>query len=514
MKIFSLFCLISLTVTLLSPAEAEETQTKTIHYFSEGMSMILERLPDSALKAGVEHYLKIIGTRSYGNDSDVGDQNKGIVDYYGNLFSENPCFTRITEGFYQEIRSLKIPQSLEDRKISLAVESGHGGYSDFSPGWSYRKALEYAGGSPNIAFALLGACGHDDIGQNSQYSRGGQEQYLECPSRSSVFFAAKALGTDVDISEELKDKIVAVQAPVEGREELPGKNYHFMGAAFMACELVGKGVSPKMAVIIQKLASWVYRTVRMNHLISKYIPIIEELESEYKTFARRTREENRRQTLRGRTRGALSKKIPSFEEWLFEKMREEEGSSLDIQTFRDTLTKLDAAKVFDSMSLGGWSLGGIPFPHTNIIKLSFFGDPVTRHIRLKERRQQRSSRRRHNNTNPMGWPQERYRRAKEKALTYLVDWEWTVKQHEIGASFAANLCQRQSQNFKPDDIACTVSPDIGERVCDDYLEEHDDRSGTLFDTLFDDTQEALDFEMDVEKTNEGLLLKGVYPMWP
>lgn len=42
---------------------------------------------------------------------------------------------------------------------------------------------------------------------------------------------------------------------------------------------------------------------------------------------------------------------------------------------------------------------------------------------------------------PEGWTQERYERARDRVNSWLIDWEWTVAQHEAGAAFAAKNCR-------------------------------------------------------------------------
>ncbi len=481
MKIFFVFFFISLA--FLSFAKGGKEQA-TMKDYDKVMRKILKYVPNATLKRGLEHYLEILSIESYINNDMFAGSNIGIENYHRHLLDNNPCFARVAEAFYRDITSLKTPWQYEFAPLS--VESGNGILRDFSPGWSYDMALEYVGGPSNLAFTLLGICGHDDIGINVVYRNIVHDSSIVCPARSSMFYAAKALGEEVDISEELKTKIAAVQAPIDGRKSLPGKNYHFMGAAFMACELVGRGVSPKMTVIIQKLAAWIYRTMRISNLISKQIVFIGPLEDGYEKFSREFRKKNIEEIRSARGTKRVIKKPPGFEEWLFEKDRKNFGNLKNVE---DWLVEFDAAKLLDHLGPGGWNLGGIQFPHTNIM-LSFFDDPVSRHIRLGQRRE-RPFRRKHNNINPMGWPQERYLRAQQKTMTYLVDWEWTVTQHEIGASFAAERCRKQPENFKPDDhIVCSV--------CYDDQEASDDKFGSNFDDLLDSFEDE-DIENSLPK---------------
>jgi hypothetical protein len=45
---------------------------------------------------------------------------------------------------------------------------------------------------------------------------------------------------------------------------------------------------------------------------------------------------------------------------------------------------------------------------------------------------------------PKGWSKERFEKAEKRFNSMLVDWEWTVKQHEIGGEFARKNCNAKN----------------------------------------------------------------------
>jgi len=42
---------------------------------------------------------------------------------------------------------------------------------------------------------------------------------------------------------------------------------------------------------------------------------------------------------------------------------------------------------------------------------------------------------------PEGWSDERYLAAKKQLESVLIDWEWSMEQHRLGAQFAAEHCK-------------------------------------------------------------------------
>ena len=257
-----------------------------------------------------------------------------------------------------------------------------------------------------------------------------------------------------------------------------------------------------MASIIQKLAAWAYRTIRMNDILQQDINTITSLEEEYDRYVTRTRENYRIPVRTSRGRRWKKTLAPySFERWPLSRGWQNGGVQMlyDMDDVKRLLAKLDAARILDKTHFGG----EFQIPHTNI-SLNFLDDPVEVHISRQSTEKRKT--RTHNNVNPMRWPQERYKRAQEKAMTYLVDWEWTVKQHEIGAQFASTRCkQPQRDDFKLDNAACNVLG--GLRECNrDSIDLNIDG----FEDILNNLQEDLDNGINVDKHNDGVYIDGLY----
>ena len=88
-----------------------------------------------------------------------------MVAHNINTLSNNPCFARIAEEFYQDIANIDqdifenngdfwTTEILQGRP-SLSLESGKGMFLNLRPGWLYEKALDYSKGNPYLAFSLL-----------------------------------------------------------------------------------------------------------------------------------------------------------------------------------------------------------------------------------------------------------------------------------------------------------------------------------------------------------------------
>jgi len=555
-----------------------QDKASVVQSYDKGVRMLLENIPDSNVKDGLNHYLDIINSKSYGDDIGVGAGNSGIVAFNRNTLKSNPCFSQLAEAFYTDLNNAD-RENFKDRNFdnetirgrpNLSVESGKPPFEHLKPGWLYDKALKYSGGDPNLAFRLLSICGHDDTAHgpinyqidnvtpkkvrpkedyvevldrqisdqylmleqsdkaykkylkdkssglglsfvqypenyNHKEAMRRQRDYIEqikifrdkvdsgkvkagekvrirrnieCPAQNSQIYLSKALGEDADLSDEFKDKIAFIQAPNKGKSVLPSKNYHIMGSAFMACQLVSKGISPKMATTIQKMAAWAYRTIRLNSLIKNDLSKYEEINKKYNEYVEKFKEENseRVRTPRG-YRKILKKRPPSLVDWLHAAGPEVIGLTeysinkvnlKDKNSIRKWLVKYDSAKVISDMTLGGGEVFGQSIPHTNL-SLNFIGDPIEKHINTRKKEAMSSGKKRRGSTSNFGWDKDRYNDAKDKAMTYLIDWEWTTSQHETGANFASKKCKKRPIDYKPDHGACEVLSDAPGIVCNiDY----------------------------------------------
>jgi hypothetical protein len=224
------------------------------------------------------------------------------------------------EGFTKKDLPLKLRPSLASNSSGLA---------SIEPGWLWNLALRFTEGDPNKAMRLIAVCGHDDVAQGvlpstqsiksvekakslrkiraaaereidriekekeihksqSQVSTDlrhfllltdfaleaiDREQPLNsasygCPSQDSAFYLPEAIGSEFKTPEKLKNRLVRLQAPGEGAEALPAKQYHIYGSAFVTCEMIQKGYPPILLKRAQKMLGWAYRTQRMNTIIN------------------------------------------------------------------------------------------------------------------------------------------------------------------------------------------------------------------------------------------------------
>ena len=484
----------------------KKDKEQLISNIDQTITQVISKIPESSLKRGLKTYLEIINAKSYGGDSSVGGSNNGINIFNDNIVADNPCFAKLAEAFYKDISK----QDKDLKKINgalhrpnLSIASGLGIYKDLKPGWLLDKALEYTNGDANLAYSMIGLCGHDDTAHGSltygpsALDDAGKVEYLRvlddlikgndydndykkkledfknsivdgkiklppaktrkipCPGKTSSFYLAKALGFEADLSDEYKTKIGMIQAPTKGMSVLPSKNYHFMGAAFMTCQLIGKGVSPEIAQAIEKIASWSYRTIRINAHMSESIKRLNILKTDYAAYVVK----NRASRL-------------NFDDWTFQIYKSdyadrELSKKEQLDEFNRWRNSLDTAEVLDDMTFGGGKIFGFNIPNTNLT-FSFSGDPITKKIELikKEKTQEAiKNPEKDKFNNPMKWPTERYEKAHNKALTYLMDWDWTVWQHTIGANFSAKTCKKKPANYTPDQDACAAFDKMPGNTC-------------------------------------------------
>ncbi len=284
---------------------------------------------------------------------------------------------------------------------------------------------------------------------------------ISCPKSGSIFYGPKSLGAEFDLTPEEKERIHRIQAPTKGPSHLPSKSYHIYGAAFMTCSLIEKGVSPKLAKIIQEMAAWGYRTIRISQKIKEDLEYYNQHIKEHYNRFRQEYTAPKGKLIsgnRGTRREATPQTAPSEAQWLLMISQGDIEKPFDIhlptlasiEDAKKFLLDYDAARYLDHFTLGGSGR----LPHTNI-HINYYGDPIDNHLRKQDQmaRPNHLNKERYTAGN-FGWSKERYQNAKEKALTYLADWDWTVSQHRIGAQFAAKNCKEKPHDFVADDILC------------------------------------------------------------
>lgn len=469
---------------------------------SEALQQLLTRTPDWVPGAGnrraAEKIRQLVdpnGYRKFTSDS-IGGSNDAVKAFNRKRLYENPCFSQLAEHFYREIGQLDRASNACRPGLNQRCGAGPIGpvaAGSMKPGWLWDLALKRAGGDSGLAMALIGVCGHDDVGQGDitvvgekvyswdevrgviesevayyesriedlQKSKNKSEAFdigqaiavfkkkllavqnfaarvksrelivretkggVSCPVRNSLFFLPQSLGEEVDISQQLKDRVAQIQSPGRGPQALAAKHYHVYGGAFLACEGIQSGGHPQEVQEVTKNLAWTYRTARIQGTVQSGLQELDKEQKDYKRW----------------------KSDKSFEEWRKE-LGGAEGSARRASSERAWIEQ-DAAKVFDTMTIG-MSIGGVSL-HTNL-QFPWEKNPVDQYLHEKSGKASPTK-------NSWGWSDERYEKARLKALTYLVDWEWTMAQHEAGAAFAVKHCKPRGAGFNDlDDVACKLLP--------------------------------------------------------
>lgn len=111
------------------------------------------------------------------------------------------------------------------------------------------------------------------------------------------------------------------------------------------------------------------------------------------------------------------------------------------------LTRVDAARLYNSWYLGGGKVLGQQVPCTDV-RLGGPSDLLNA--------SQSSFSWFHR---PSGWSKDRYDAAARHLATWDVDFEWTIAQHEAGAKFAAKNCKKGKPGENPFQSMCGDSRD-------------------------------------------------------
>lgn len=291
---------------------------------------------------------------------------------------------------------------------------------------------------------------------------------LYCPPQNSDFYLPGSVGSGVDIPQNLKNRISSIQNP-DGINFIPAKNYHIYGSAFLGCKMVVNGLSSKQAVMVQKQAARLYRGIRMCESVKANLIMRKNLsksqgdientkEIETKIIALWTKI-NQKKIKCYNNIGELGgfgypvneqesngfnksqKKLSSEELKICETLVSFGISNLEpseIDIVRSKIAKAyvnyDAALLYNKWYFGGNSILGKTLPCTDF---RFRGPKDL----MNPDRGILS-----NLSKPAGWSDERYKAATQKLATWDVDFEWTIKQHEVGSTFGASIC---SSNSKP-----------------------------------------------------------------
>ncbi|MBK9038157.1 MAG: hypothetical protein IPL83_03165 [Bdellovibrionales bacterium] len=243
--------------------------------FEDSYDRFLKFIPDENLRRTLSSYLAEVSQIHSGSNESIEVSNQKTLD-------KNSCLAEIAGEFYLDLmkEDLLRTKSDIDRRgknspfgMSLDEEAGKGFWKNQKSGFLWTKLMEITDNNPNLAFAIIKMCGHDNaIYQKPHLSAHhpsfrrlkqrqvrilefferswqdipeGIKEWLEDEKKSnhvgfgclanSTLYLPKALGFDLDISPNLKAKIGRLQAPNRGLSSLPAKHYHLLAAAATGC---------------------------------------------------------------------------------------------------------------------------------------------------------------------------------------------------------------------------------------------------------------------------------------
>lgn len=485
------FLTIAVVILLFGISFAQGTRTKSegsqfyrlsnhVGQFGKVADALVSNMPEGDLKNGLRHYTEIVSATSYADDGNVGERNRGISGWFEAQLSGGSCFPKLSAQFYKKIKDMNLSSNRPTLNSDLSQSGG-----DLKEGWLWKMALAEAGGNPNLALSLIGMCGHDDKVQgeyrwknsnpesvaklnefivennqriaklkkelqNPKLSAQDRAAYrsdikwmsdnailkkkaagytdIDCPDFE--FYTPGSLGSRVDIDDGLKRKIATIQAPNKGARSLPSKHYHVYGAAFVACQMIEKGVPKNLAPQIETQAAKVYRGVRICQAVNGELARLEMLKQFYNDHKISD------ETLEQFIVRAQSVK-PSTLSWSSDKEVIKLAHKKAQEKIAASLDRMGAAYLYNRWYLGSQQIGNQSVPCTdlkilstiNLLEMKFLDKCVP------------------------GFSAEVCERSKARLATWMVDFEWTTAQHKVGADFAAKNCT-QRKNETLDQMSC------------------------------------------------------------
>lgn len=368
---------------------------------------IFDCYPDnSPQKRAYSQLASIIFSSDYGGVAKVASslrgKNFGLVRYFlGRLMTDDLFFTHAKE-FYEELKAFDTEfifrNQLIGKKPSLKDVAGAGDYQALQPGWLWNLALKHARQNRRVAMEILGICGHDDVHYEPYKDRTGTQSFT-CPLPGfTTFYVPRSLGLDVDIADDMKLRVAAVQAPTKGMSVLPSKTYHIISSAFFSCLMTSQGLSNAEIEATDSLIARAYRVVDMRNRV---------IADKFKSEDPIATERDLRQQCKAR-----SGICPDFSTGNgYDQEREDRFVAAKLAEF-DSYFLIDRWKMFK--------------------KAPIIGLPIDTDFSVGEKEL---------HDVPLGWSAERFTRGVTRLKTYAIDIEWTQQQHSIGSKFGQKVCQ-------------------------------------------------------------------------
>lgn len=473
---------------ILSPVDQKPLEKKE-NKLLERIDGLTDVIPSHALNCVEEELMAIKATElEESGAQETWLSNSGVVADYYLKASQNPCFAVLLEDYYSKVKkkfsSLKIDPDQGDRvnsRPALNSGAGSGSFKEIEKGELWQLALETTAGDSDLAMELIGYCGHDDQFQNFGGIVVGSEgksesldqvfdflsykaeksatanavdadsfdQALEliqdankafvsemkdavskgknfslqvaCPKMTSHFYAPGAVSEELMLPDDLIQKIARLQSPTKGASALPGKAYHGNFAALLSCRLKTQcGLTHSMThFLVTKLAK-AYRAVRLNALANKYMKVKELIEE---TFDLNWNDEQR-----------LTKLMPEIQSWVEDPKNKQLLLKYGLdELFSGQKRALNWEKTKEYIDTAILYRGGINGKTFTAIPLSAGRDPFHDPDYHKIHGVPQTS-------YCPGWSEERCDKARNRHETWMVDFEWTEKQQELGIDFAYKNC--------------------------------------------------------------------------
>ncbi|MDA9189640.1 hypothetical protein N9O57_01530 [bacterium] len=446
-----------------------------------------QKNPFKKIKNTISNYKELVLGNS-SKTSEIHASNNGIDSHFNELIEKNSCFKDLLNTFLLSVKDLdrqvtKTKSQLNNGRPSQVDFAGQGDYKNLSPGFLWKLAMNVANQNPNLAIRFIAACGNDDNHDHGQMK-------VNCPNIGSVMYLSKALGENVDIKQSLREKIVKLQAPTKGGAFIPSKNYHIIGSIFLNCSLMEDGVSSGMAKKIENLTVVGYRNLKMQDRLKESLKSYKSYEASY--------EKEKKDELSSFTKEQLK----DFSNYIQARGQDGERVALD----------RDAALVYDNLTM---SLPGGISTHVTTPFSSLF---LNKSPKMLYR----------NRPSPLKDVSfDRYKKALDKAKTWLVDIEWTKSQHSVGADFAKKHCRRGivDKSFQKeclDALSCIKEGkktalksflDDSDKILEEWAKQDDENSEAQeksINTKVDELNKEFQSKFGVSPHRQALLPSGFY----
>lgn len=280
---------------------------------------------------------------------------------------------------------------------------------------------------------------------------GGAPRVLMCPDSQSAFYLPGGLGAHVDIPTELREKIRQIQGSGKANPAIAAKHYHVFGAALITCQMIEQGVDAENATSIQTQAARLYRGIRMCETSAELLQHRESLirafnnENDISFFsfnADKKYEEALRSLIQEFDQNrdmCIQSRISQYPQFKAAFCRAFEHIPYQASAQKGSIQKkleflsmrMDTAYLYRRWYLGGGEIFGKQVPCTDMR----LGGPLD--LMKPESFTGKLDK-------PLGWSTTRYNQATRHLATWDVDFEWTIAQHQVGASFAAKNCKNSS----------------------------------------------------------------------